>query len=467
VKKSTQRPDSAPDLRRRAEVRLRKAPKKRSAKTNEQKSIVDIQRVVHELQVHQVELEMQNLELRGARDRMETLAEKYTDLYDFAPVGYFSIDATGRILEANLSAAALLGVERSRLLQRRLPQYVVAADRKEFMRYLDEVFAGVRKRVCEARLQHANKKIIWASFHSVAALSLSHPEKWCRVMVSDLTVLKRAEESQRRVEALAAANEEANREIARREAVETALRNSEQTKTRLLAESRELHMQLRHVTHQILRAQEDERKNISRELHDEVAQILAGINVQLAALTKAASTDPKVLRKRVENARKLVEQSIETVHKFARELRPTLLDDLGLVPALRAFIRDLHGRRRLHIDLTVCSGIEGLDAARLTVMYRVAQEALTNIVRHAHAHLATVEIRKTPRTVVLEVRDDGKSFPVERVLAPGTYKRLGLLGMRERVEMVGGTFAITSAPGQGTTVSAELPFLPPTKKSKS
>jgi signal transduction histidine kinase len=121
----------------------------------------------------------------------------------------------------------------------------------------------------------------------------------------------------------------------------------------------------------------------------------------------------------------------------------------------------------LHIDLTVCSGIEGLDAARLTVMYRVAQEALTNIVRHARAHLATVGIRKTPRTVVLEVRDDGKSFPVERILAPGTYKRLGLLGMRERVEMVGGTFTITSAPGQGTTVSAELPFLPPTKKSKS
>ncbi len=159
-------------------------------------------------------------------------------------------------------------------------------------------------------------------------------------------------------------------------------------------------------------------------------------------------------------------QSIKVVHRFARELRPTLLDDLGLIPALRAFIRDLPGRKGLHIDFTAFAGIEALDSTGRTVLYRVAQEALTNIVRHAHAQVATVRLRMIPGAVRLDVHDDGKSFPVDRILAAGTYKRLGLLGMRERVEMVGGNLVIESAPGQGTTVRAEVPFHRNQRKSK-
>lgn len=467
MKVGSLRSDGNDALRRRAEVRLRRRPKPTGAKSVDARSVADIQRLVHELQVHQVELELQNLELRGTRDRMEALVEKYTDLYDFAPVGYFSLDAGGRILEVNLTGAVLFGMDRARLHRRRLQQFVDPAHRSSFLGFLTQVFAGVREQACEARIMKADETTLWAGFHAVSAVSLSHPQKWCRVMVSDLSVFKRAEDTQRRVEALDAANQEANREIARRRAVETTLRETERVQAALLTESRELHAQLRHVTRQILQAQEDERKSISRELHDEVAQILAGINVQLAALTKAAAANPKEMRRRIGNARKLVAQSINIVHRFARELRPTLLDDLGLVPALRAYIRDLHGRRGLHIDLTVAAGVEGLDGARRTVLYRVAQEALTNIVRHARAHLATVEIRPTADAVVLEVRDDGRSFPVERILASGTYTRLGLLGMRERVEMVGGTLSITSAPGQGTTVSAAIPIPRPTRRSKS
>lgn len=217
----------------------------------------------------------------------------------------------------------------------------------------------------------------------------------------------------------------------------------------------------RRLAHQVLLAQEKERKEISRELHDEVAQILAGINVRLAALTAASNVDGRSLRRKIAQTQRLVQRSVSVVHRFARELRPAMLDDLGLIPALRAYIRDLPGRKGrngLRVRFTAFLGVEALDNFRRTVLYRVAQEALTNVTRHAHARSATVGIKKIPNGVRLEVHDNGKSFRPDRILDSSAPKRLGLLGMQERVEMAGGTFAIESTPGKGTTVRAEIPF---------
>jgi signal transduction histidine kinase len=243
--------------------------------------------------------------------------------------------------------------------------------------------------------------------------------------------------------------------------VEASLKQSERRQRELLAESQELQAQLRHLTHQILLTQEEERKQISRQLHDEIAQILTGIKVQLAALSATALIRPADLQRRIARTRRLVGQSIGVVHRFARDLRPALLDDLGLIPALRSFIRDLTARKGLRIRFIAFAGIEALEATRRTALYRVAQEALTNVARHAHARNVTVRILKTRAGVRLEIHDNGKSFPTERMLSAKHGGRLGLLGMRERVEMVGGRFAIASAPGKGTTVTAEIPVNPP------
>lgn len=226
----------------------------------------------------------------------------------------------------------------------------------------------------------------------------------------------------------------------------------------LLADSHRLQGELQRLTRQLLIAQEEERKEISRELHDEVAQILAGINVRLAALKEAGAHNNRELQRNIALTQRLVEQSVKVVHRYARKLRPAMLDDLGLIPALRSFIKDLPGSKGLRIRFTAFSGVETLDNARRTVLYRVAQEALTNVVRHAHARLVSVRIVKITGGARLDVRDDGKSFPVDRILASQTRTRLGLLGMRERVEMAGGTFSILSSPGKGTTIRAEIPF---------
>ncbi|WP_404423024.1 sensor histidine kinase [Nibricoccus sp. IMCC34717] len=247
-------------------------------------------------------------------------------------------------------------------------------------------------------------------------------------------------------------------EVNLRRQIEKKLTVSVQHYARLLSQSRLLQAQSRRLAHQVLTAQEDERREISRELHDEVAQILAGINVQLAALKVAAAINSRSLRQGIARTQRLVEHSVEVVHRYARELRPALLDDLGLVPALRAFIRDLPGRQNLEVTFSAFSGVEELANPRRTVLFRVAQEALTNITRHAHAKSVRVLIRKLPGAVRLDVRDDGQAFDVERMLNSKTHRRLGLLGMRERVEMVGGTFSVVSVRGRGTTVRAVVPF---------
>ncbi len=263
--------------------------------------------------------------------------------------------------------------------------------------------------------------------------------------------------SQRTVE-LAASNLELKQEIAQRKAVEAALKKSENHYSELLSRSELLQEQLRQLSRQILSAQEEERKRISRELHDVIAQTLTGINIRLAALKKEAALNTRHLDRNIARTQRLVEKSVNIVHDFARELRPAVLDDLGLIPALHSFVKIFSKRTRLHVHLKAFAGIEELDIAKRTVFFRVAQEALTNVARHAHARGVEVDFQKVNGVARMEIKDDGKSFHVERTLNARGNNRLGLLGMRERVEMVGGAFCIESAPGKGTTVRVEIPF---------
>ena len=263
--------------------------------------------------------------------------------------------------------------------------------------------------------------------------------------------------SERTVE-LAASNLELEREIIHRKTAEAALKKSEHHYSELLEESDRLQTQLRQLSRKILSTQEEERREISRELHDVIAQTLTGINVRLATLKKEAATNTKGLDRNIARTQRLVEKSVDIVHQFARELRPAVLDDLGLIPALHTFVKAFSKRTRIHVQLKVFAEIERLDSNQRTIFYRVAQEALTNVARHAQASRVDVSIQKLPDCICMKIKDDGKSFNVERVLYSNGSKRLGLLGMRERLEMVGGTFKIESSTGKGTVVIACLPL---------
>jgi signal transduction histidine kinase len=175
-------------------------------------------------------------------------------------------------------------------------------------------------------------------------------------------------------------------------------------------------------------------------------------------LTPKSGDDPKNLQRKITQTQQLVEKSVALVHRFALELRPTVLDDLGLIPALHTFMKDFMKRTGVRTRLTAYAAANQLPIAKSAVLYRVALEALNNVAIHAQASQVDVEIKKMPDGIRLTIKDDGKSFDVKQVLLTKGNGRLGLLGMRERLEMVGGKFSIKSPPGQGTTVIAQIPL---------
>jgi signal transduction histidine kinase len=219
-----------------------------------------------------------------------------------------------------------------------------------------------------------------------------------------------------------------------------------------------MQLRLRHLSHLVLSTQEEERKEISRELHDEIVQTLTGINVQLASLKIESGVSKETFTKHISYTQRLVEKSVNIVHRFARDLRPTLLDDLGLIPALLGYFKAFTARSGLRVKFVAFAGVEGLSNEKRTVLFRVAQAALINVAKHAHASSISLTIKRMPKSVLMEIKDDGISFDVRHALDSRRNKRLGLIGMRERVKMVGGEFDVESMPGLGTTISAKLPF---------
>lgn len=257
---------------------------------------------------------------------------------------------------------------------------------------------------------------------------------------------------------LAFSNQQLKQEIVQRKAAEASLKKSEQHYGLLLEQSRQMQEQLRLLSRQLLTAQEEERKRISRELHDVIAQTLTSINVRLASLKQEALSNTKGLERSIARTQRLVEHSVNIVHRFARELRPTVLDDLGLIPALHTFMKNFKTQTGLQVNLSAFAAVEHVNGDKRTVLYRVAQEALNNVARHARASRAEVKIQQLDGNICMTISDNGKGFPVQCVLHTKKHKRLGLLGMRERVEMVNGHFTVESAPGRGTIILANIPL---------
>ncbi|MCX7668959.1 MAG: GAF domain-containing sensor histidine kinase, partial [Anaerolineae bacterium] len=210
------------------------------------------------------------------------------------------------------------------------------------------------------------------------------------------------------------------------------------------------------LLHKIIAAQEEERKRIARDLHDETSQTLTAL---LYAVDEALElTDTAEIRQMLYNMRTVAQRTLDGVHKLIFDLRPSMLDHLGLVPALRWFahsrlepanvrvtIEDIHAPRRLPNEVE-------------TALFRVIQEAITNIARHALARNVRIVFEAQGDAVAITIEDDGIGFDMVSVtLSPDSGRGLGLLGMQERIELLGGHFHIDSAPGFGTRIHISVP----------
>jgi len=210
---------------------------------------------------------------------------------------------------------------------------------------------------------------------------------------------------------------------------------------------------------QILHVQEEERKRISRELHDELGQALAAINTHLALVQRECVGDQDAeLRTGIADVEKVLVGAIERMHSFARALRSAALDDLGLLPALRSYLKDYAERTGLLVRFERSAKDASLNAEQKTALFRIAQESLANVAKHAQATEVVVTLGFAEDKMQLRIKDNGKGFVVSQQRTAVEKNRLGLLGMQERARLVNGRCLVQSAPGCGTTVMAEIPL---------
>jgi signal transduction histidine kinase len=207
----------------------------------------------------------------------------------------------------------------------------------------------------------------------------------------------------------------------------------------------------RDALRRIVDAQELERRRLARELHDETGQALSSILLGLRALDEKVDSD--VVRDAVAEVRELVVATLQDVRRLAVELRPKVLDDFGLVPALERLAQTFGDQTGISVRFEPGLADERLPAEVETALYRIVQEALTNIVKHAHARNISIVLVRRPGTVTAVVEDDGLGFAPERTRDGG----FGLEGMRERVGLLDGRLQIESIKGSGTTIVAEVP----------
>jgi PAS domain S-box-containing protein len=498
--------------------------------------------LLHELQAHQIELEMQNQKLREAQQALEETRDRYARLYDFAPVGYLTLDEKGNVLEINLTGATLLGLDRSEIIGRPLAARIASSETHAFFHHLSKTFKSPGNVVTELKLLGRDAEPCHVRLESASVLSET---RVCLTVMTNITEQRRlASELQQTLteqEALLATIpaivfymdmnlrymtvsqvfagflgrpvedvvgksdfelfshelaeefQRINREVLRSGSLRSGLERQladahgntahlsmvlapfydnegkiaglvgvglDVTQIKMAASiNQELMQQNRMLTQNLFSVQESERRHLARELHDELGQWLTAIHAEAQAIESMLDREHKI-----EASVLAISNSASKMHTVIRDmlsqLRPALLDELGLADSLRELVDQWKKRHPgISSELVLEGNLSGFNENVNITVYRIVQEALSNASNYADADQVSVWVRHeagaTPDTdaVSLCVEDNGKGFDPEHA-----SKGLGLLGMRERAIAAGGDFALRSAPGMGAHIEVHLPL---------
>ncbi len=378
------------------------------------KGETDPRKLIHDLQVHQIELEMQNDELRKKQEEIEEIGRRYVDLYDFAPVGYFTFDKKGKIVEVNLTGANLLGLPRSQLIGRPFTLFVEQDFISLFLAHLMKVYSSELDQTAELRIKQSDIKLLaYVSLRSMAVRN--DGEIKCRSAVIDISDRKLAE--QKRLEAqeeLAKANE-----------------------------------RLRCLSNRLMTVQEEERKQVALEVHDGFASSLSAIKYRLQNI-------PSELRKKynLDEVSTQLEAAIMEARRIQISLRPPVIDDLGIAPALNWLCREFQENYPLiNIEKKFFFQESEIPNSIKVPIFRITQEALNNIAWHSKANSVSLYLSKRTTSIDLVIQDNGEGFDLGRARPRANPQwGLGLSGMKERAALSRGSFHIQSASGKGTTI---------------
>jgi len=348
--------------------------------------------------------------LRRNEKELRTIAENVPGLFAY-------IDADGCYRFVNKRYEEWFGIPRQEFLGKHYRQILEKAVFEAIMQPVEAVLSGRRVRY-EDLLPLANGASRWAFFEYVPDFDTRGKIKGLFLLATDITKRKQSEEA--------------------------------------LKESRQ---KLRNLSSQLIKAQEKERKRISLELHDEMGQALTAIDLNLMEIEEELPSDfASQIRERLADMHTTIERASEKINKLSLDLRPSMLDDLGLVPTLRWYCNKTTQRSKMEVTLQVIGPDIRLDSDIETVLYRIAQEALNNSIKYANAKRVSVLLEHKQQSIGLCITDDGKGFDVKTTLKEYHKGRIGLIGMQERASIIGGSLDIQSRRGHGTRILVEIPL---------
>ena len=364
--------------------------------------------LVHQLQVHQVELEMQNEELRQAQMDLAAARDRFIDLYDLAPVGYVTLDSEGVVVGANLTSAAMLGEDRQALLGRRFARLVAPSDADRWHRHLLlATSSGASQRV-----ELALRRRSGASFHAqLDCLAVTRPgaPTTLRVTLTDNTQRKEAEMDRR-------------------------------------------------IANSAVDAGEANRRFVARELHEELGQRLSVLKMGLAGLRATTSDPPR--EERIASMLETLDEALAMVRRITTGLRPPMLDDLGLNAAIEWLARDSSRRLGLQVNLHLAEIDPPLDERTAVAVYRMVQEVLAYIARRGNARQVEIDIRQTAAELVLAVQGSGTGTGPTARRAPSTHAgdNADTTALDDRAHLLGGRLGFDQVRGRGPRITLHLPL---------
>lgn len=493
--------------------------------TTAEADAADAVRLLHELQVHQIELEMQNHELLEARGQLESALSHYTELYDFAPVGYFTLDRRGVIRQLNLHAARLLGSNRSALIGQAFSSFIETGQQAAFADVLHRAAIGTSQESCDFGL--IGESAVQTHRYVHVDIAPSPSDAALRAVVVDITAARLAQDALERHQTTfkaimtaspdlvyyvdrqfgiqyinrvpaglsvgAVMGTDATEYVAPeqrlmvrhtlREVFEfgvtrrfTVLARGDNDRptwyetivapvyvgpevayatllSRDITERVEAEQRYKAMSLRLLGAQEAARRQLAGELHDRTSANLAALGINLDVTDMALnSADWLEVGARMSDNRALLEDTVASIREICTELRPPVLDYAGLMPAIEAYASQFSRRTGIVVTLDCTGNATKLATHVESALFRIVQEALTNVAKHAEAHDVQVRLSWVGAGLHLTVTDDGRGFDAASVTAQGQ----GLITMRESAAFCGAEFYLVSSPGGGTRVQVDI-----------
>jgi two-component system CheB/CheR fusion protein len=381
---------------------------KNKADEIEKLSSEDLKYLVHELSVHQIELEMQNEELKEARIQLEVSLNKFSDLYNFAPIAYFTLDPTGQIDDINLSGMNMLSQEKRYLQNKHFQNFILQEYKDRFHSFLSRVFSTKSKQTCELEIINKKDQKYHIQLIGTPIKDVKKDVLFCRTAMIDITDQKMA-----------------------REIIKASIEEKERLNI-------------------ILKTQEQERKRISESLHNGIGQTLYAAKLKLDQFIKDASKSDNLM-----DLKTLLAEAINDVKVISFELIPAILEDFGLETILQELCRKFSKDDGIKFSCTVFGYKKRMDVSVEIAIYRIIQELVNNILKHSQAKDAQIYLTVTDK-IIIRVEDNGIGFSEPEAIKK--TEGMGLKNIKNRVKLLDGTMEFISGAKKGTTVIINVPL---------